>query len=183
MAALTEIGHVRIVTGRGDECLLVPSLAHIAAIGSPQEIVRTYADLHDHRPGVARLAALMVVYACAGEADPSEIVGHYAEPGPMPLDELLVIARHLMRHGIVGKQRPTKKTEGGYSDKFDASEYIDAAMIHFGMSEQDAGKLTMTQFQRMLAMKYPEKQADIPSRDEYRKRVAEMEKRKAAQNG
>ena len=74
-----------------------------------------------------------------------------------------------MHHGIVGKAKPSKGG-GQYSDRFDAAEYIAAARVHLGLSSADAEALSMTEFQMMLAMKYPESQEkQIPSRDEYRK--------------
>jgi hypothetical protein len=73
----------------------------------------------------------------------------------MPVAELVILARHLMKHGIVGTAKPS---DGGgeYSATFDPSEYVDAAVIHFGISQVEAWSLTMTQFCRMLDMKFPE---------------------------
>ena len=95
--------------------------------------------------------------------------GEEANPGTMPAAEQVILARHLMHHGIIGKAKPGKGG-GQYSDRFDAAEYIAAARVHLGLSSADAEGLSMTEFQTMLAMKYPESQEkQIPSRDEYRK--------------
>ena len=100
----------------------------------------------------------------------------------MPASEQVVIARHLMHHGIVGKAKPSKGG-GQYSDRFDAAEYIAAARVHLGLSSADAEALSMTEFQTMLAMKYPESQEkQIPSRDEYRKAM-QAAKMKEKRNG
>lgn len=177
MPALTEIGQVGITTGDGREYVLHPSLFNMAAIGSPEEIVSTFAALHG---GDALNAARLVIQCCGGDM---ELTGAYGELGEMPNHEQIIIARHLMQHGVVGN---TKKSSGSgkYSPRFDASEYIDAAMIHFGMSQKDAGDLTMTQFSRMLDMKFPQqKQHEKPTQDDYRELERAIAEKRKAKNG
>jgi hypothetical protein len=88
-----------------------------------------------------------------------------------------------MQHGIVGRAKKSGGS-GKYSPRFDASEYIDAAMIHFGMSHNDAGQLTMTQFGRMLDMKFPEqKQHEKPTQEDYRALERAIEEKRKAKNG
>ena len=89
-------------------------------------------------------------------------------PGLMPVDEQIIMARHLMQHGIVGKAKPDKG-DGKFSDSFNASEYIAAACVHLGLSRADAEQLSMTEFQTMFEMKFQDqkKQRDVPSREEY----------------
>ena len=89
-------------------------------------------------------------------------------PGAMSDAEKVIIARHLMRHGIVGTARPEQEGSGSFCDRFDAAEYVSAARVHLGLSSADAEALSMTEFQQMLAMKYPRAQAaKIPSAKEY----------------
>ena len=177
MPILTEIGQVGVTTEDGREYVLHPSFFNVAAIGSPEEIVSTYAALHG---ADAVNAARVVILCCGGDFD---LVGGYGELGLMPNDEQVLIARHLMQHGIVGKVKKTGGS-GKYSPRFDASEYIDAAMIHFGMSQEDAGKLTMTQFGRMLDMKFPEqKQHEKPTQEDYRDLERAIEEKRKAKNG
>jgi hypothetical protein len=93
--------------------------------------------------------------------------------GLMPAAEQIVIAQHLMRHGIIGGATPAGKgrKQGQFSDRFDAAEFVGLARAHLGLSSEDAGALSMTELQQMLAMKFPdavgEKAADVPSREEY----------------
>jgi len=177
MPALTEIGQVGIMTGDGREYVLHPSLFNMAAIGSPEEIVSTYAALHGSD---ALNAARVVILACGGGL---ELVGCYGEAGEMPDADQIIIARHLMQHGIVGKVKKTGGS-GKYSPRFDASEYIAAAMIHFGMSRIDAGGLTMTEFGKMLDMKFPEqKQHEKPTQEDYRALERAIEEKRKAKNG
>ena len=168
---LIECGFVRAVAPDGAEFTFTPSLARIATLGNPHEIVGLYAALHG--PQAEREAGYILACLC-DQDDPTPLIGWIdsdglRHPGTMPASEQVVIARHLMHHGIVGKANPSKGG-GQYSDRFDAAEYIAAARVHLGLSSADAEGLSMTEFQMMLAMKYPEAQEkQIPSRDEYRK--------------
>ena len=168
---LIECGFVRAVALDGVEFTFTPSLARIATLGNPHEIVGLYAALHG--PQSEREAGYILACLC-DQDDPTPLIGWIdsdglRQPGTMPASEQVVIARHLMHHGIVGKAKPSRGG-GQYSDRFDAAEYIAAARVHLGLSSADAEALSMTEFQMMLAMKYPESQEkQIPSRDEYRK--------------
>lgn len=168
---LIECGFVRAVAPDGVEFTFTPSLARIATIGNPHEIVGLYAALHGQH--AEREAAYILACLC-DQDDPTPLIGWIDSDGllhhgTMPASEQVVIARHLMHHGIVGKAKPSRGG-GQYSDRFDAAEYIAAARVHLGLSSADAEALSMTEFQTMLAMKYPESQEkQIPSRDEYRK--------------
>ena len=168
---LVECGFTRAYMPDGQEFTFTPSLARIAALGSPAEIVRLYADLHGPR---AEIEAGYVLACLCDQDDPTPLIGWIdsdglRNPGTMPAAEQVILARHLMHHGIIGKAKPGKGG-GQYSDRFDAAEYIAAARVHLGLSSADAEALSMTEFQTMLAMKYPESQEkQIPSRDEYRK--------------
>ena len=179
---LIECGFVRATTEDGTEFTFTPSLGRIAALGNPQEIVALYAALHGPK---AEAEAAYVLAGLCDQADPSALIGwHEPDPdaplgqarlrwrdGQMPPAERVIIARHLMQHGIVGKARPEKSGSGDYSDRFDAAEYIAAARVHLGLSSADAEALSMTELQQMLEMKFPDaakRQAtDIPSLEEY----------------
>lgn len=177
MPALTEIGQVGIMTGDGREYVLHPSLFNMAAIGSPEEIVSTYAALHGSD---ALNAARVVILACGGDL---ELTGCYGETGEMPNADQIIIARHLMQHGIVGRVK--KGGSGGkYSPRFDAAEYILAAQAHFGMTRSDAGELTMTEFSMLLDMKFPEQKThEKPTQDDYRELERAIEEKRKAKNG
>lgn len=105
---------------------------------------------------------------CAGDASPltGEIVpgrsGKWAfvyRKGKITTAEMIIIARSLIVHGVVGKTkvRRLQKHEGtSTSSEFNAFEYISSARTHLGMSREEAEQLTMTEFQMLLAAKYPE---------------------------
>lgn len=177
---LVECGFVRAFDSAGGEWTFRPSFGRIASLGTPHEIVALYAGLHGPR------AAADATYVLAGlcdQDDPTPLIGWTDEAGQhagaMPAIEQIVIARHLMQHGIAGRARPGKG-DGEYSDRFDAGEYIAAARVHLGLSSADAQALSMTEFQTMLEMKFPGQAAgrkDVPSREDYDAAVKAIEER------
>lgn len=178
---LIECGYVRVTALDGQEFTFCPSLSRIASLGSPREIVRLYSALHG--PRAAQEAAFVLACLCEQE-DPLDLIGwldaNGLQPGSMPASEQIIIARHLMRHGIVGKARPGSGG-GSYCDSFNAQEYISAACVHLGLSRTDAERLSMSEFQSMFEMKFPDSKAqEVPSRDAYN---AFMQKIRARANG
>lgn len=183
---LVECGFVRATAGDGKEWTFAPSLARIAALGDPQHIVALYADLHGPQ---AEQAAAEVLAGLCEQDDATELIGWHEDDaeadkprlrwqqGSMPATEQVIIARHLMRHGIVGKAKPNQASTGRFSDRFDASEYIAAARVHLGLSAADAEALSMTELHTLFEMKFPSKGAggrDVPTREEYDAQMAAM---------
>lgn len=163
------------------EFVFRPSLGRIASLGAPHEIVAMYAALHG--PNAAKEAAYVLACLCDKD-DATPLIGWVdgdgRHPGQMPDAEQIIIAQHLMRHGMVGKAKPS--TGGGqYSDKFDAAEYVAAARVHLGLSSADAEALSMTEFQTMFEMKFPQqgdKARDVPSREQYDAAMKAIKERK-----
>lgn len=177
---LVECGFTRATTSDGAEWTFTPSFARIAGLGSPHEIVALYAGLHGQN--AAQDAAYVLAGLCDQE-DPLPLIGWRDEagqhPGAMPEAEQVIIARHLMQHGICGQARPKQDADAGgkFSDRFDAAEYVAAARVHLGLSSADADALSMTEFQTMVAMKFPQaggKKRDVPSRAEYEATMERM---------
>jgi hypothetical protein len=114
-------------------------------------------------------AAMNVMQACC-DADLSPIIGELRPSkrgkkaftylaGSMHLSDMIVIARSLITHGIIGKakvRRLQRHESGSYVSEFNAFEYISAGRNHFGMNRTEAEQLSMTEFQLMLAAKYPD---------------------------
>ncbi|AXF76051.1 DUF6246 family protein [Erwinia tracheiphila] len=123
-------------------------------------------------------AAMSVLSACC-EEDVTPLIGELRpgktgkwtfvyRAGKMPLSDMVLIAQSLITHGIIGKAkiRKLQRHEGGNATtEFNAFEYISAARTHLGMSRDEAENLTMTEFQLLLAAKYPEQKGF--TRDEY----------------
>ncbi|WP_256743926.1 DUF6246 family protein, partial [Cronobacter sakazakii] len=88
--------------------------------------------------------------------------------GAMDEFDMIVIAQSLITHGIIGKAKVRKlqrheSTQA--TSEFNAFEYISAARNHFSMSRAEAEQLTMTEFQLLIAAKYPEQKGF--TREEY----------------
>lgn len=126
----------------------------------------------------AFMASVVVMNACCltdatpltGYFQPSKSKGRTFKyrSGLLPEIDILLIAQSLIAHGIIGKakvRRLQRHESGEMSTEFRAIDYIVAAQTHFNMSEEEAGKLTMTKFQLLLNAKYPEQKGF--TREEY----------------
>ncbi|WPJ20727.1 putative tail protein [Acinetobacter phage vB_AbaM_AB4P2] len=113
-------------------------------------------------------AAYIVMQSCC-EDDISVLIGGWKPtprgvryvPGVMPVSDIIIIARNLMQHGVIGKSPlkvPERLEEQGKktTNEFHASQYIISARTHFDMTRDDAENLSMTEFQMMIKNKYPE---------------------------
>lgn len=113
-------------------------------------------------------AAYIVMQSCC-EDDVSVLIGGWKPtprgvryvPGIMPANDIIIIARNLMQHGIIGKSPlkvPERLEEQGKktTNEFHASQYIISARTHFDMTRDEAENLSMTEFQMMIKNKYPE---------------------------
>lgn len=113
-------------------------------------------------------AAYIVMQSCC-EDDVSVLIGGWKPtprgvryvPGIMPVSDIIIIARNLMQHGIIGKSPlkvPERLEEQGKktTNEFHASQYIISARTHFDMTRDEAENLSMTEFQVMIKNKYPE---------------------------
>ena len=124
------------------------------------------------------MAAMTVMQACC-EDDLSDLIGEVRPArtkgrafkrrmGLMGDFEMLLIAQSLITHGIIGKAkvRQLQRHESGKATtEFNAFDYVSAARNHFGMTRSEAEQLTMTEFQHMLAAKYPDQKGF--TREEY----------------
>lgn len=113
-------------------------------------------------------AAYIVMQSCC-EDDVSVLIGGWKPtprgvryvPGTMPVNDIIIIARNLIQHGIIGKSPlkvPERLEEQGKktTNEFHASQYIISARTHFDMTRDEAENLSMTEFQMMIKNKYPE---------------------------
>jgi hypothetical protein len=126
----------------------------------------------------AIFAGMIVLQACCDD-DISALVGELRPSkrgkrafvfrrGRMPTSDIIVLAQALITHGIIGKAKVRKlqrHESNSYVNEFKAFEYISAARNHFSMPRAEAEQLTMTDFQLLLAAKYPEQKGY--TREEY----------------
>lgn len=176
---LTEIGEVGVHVGAGVH-ILRPSLYAMTRIGPPAYIVEAYAGvMAEGLTGKALEVqfgyAFEVLQACT-EEDISHLIGtyEYAEyalgkrmvysPGLIPQNEIILLARCLMRHGVTGSVEPLPKQERDdedaddedeYTSEFNARHHVANATAHLGMSEKEAWNTTMTALVDALRTKFP----------------------------
>lgn len=178
---ITEIGEVGIDLN-GQKSLLRPSLYAMTQIGDADEIVRVYASIMSDLPHPDRLPdACKAIYACC-EEDISEAFGcmEYNEfakrfefkKGAANEHDTIVIARALMKHGLIGDFEipvSAEKDSKNYNTKFDARKYASLAVAHLGSSTKEAWQMTMTEIVGALQAKFPPKKAsgaDAPSKED-----------------
>lgn len=143
-------------------------------------------------------AAFIIMQACC-EEDVTMLIGGWKPtargvryvPGVMPVNDIIIIARNLLDHGIIGKS-PLKvpqrsESQAKTTSEFNVSQYIISARTHFSISREEAEDLSMTEFQQMIKNKYPEpkgltrEQYDTvvdASKDDRAKIAARRQKRK-----
>ncbi|MFP1812799.1 DUF6246 family protein [Lonsdalea quercina] len=78
----------------------------------------------------------------------------------MPVLKMVLVAQSLITHCIIGKAKVRqlqlqlqRHGSNQATTEFIAFEYITSARIHRGLSRENAERLTMTEFQFMLAAK------------------------------
>lgn len=205
---ITNIGHVGIRLD-GKTIVLNPSLLAMTKLSNPVDI---FSKVHGgHYPahridnpelmtqiavrcyGEMLEAAIQVLKVCC-EFDISRLTGtcslrpdgrQHLIPGKMPQDDILVIARHLLLHGIIGNQKDDPdyedKDKGKWSSEFDARPLAYMAVAHLGMSEEAAWSMTMTSFRAAMDAKFPpDKKKKIPTQKKYEETMDWAERMMAA---
>lgn len=174
---LIEHGLTRVTTPGGLQFTFRPSLGRIAALGRPGEIVEILQSLCGRH---AAMNARYVLATLCDEEDVTPLTGWLDEEGwhdgAMPAMEQVCLAAHLMRHGLVGTAKPDSG-ETKAAAEFHVAEYVTAARVHLGIGAEDAEALSMTEFQALFEMKFPDakkKKRDVPTREEYRAAMAAM---------
>lgn len=190
------------VNVEGEDFIFRPTFFNALKLGSPKEIVKTFSDIHmldakqeilsSEYAGeyVKTFAKRILPTACyvlsnCCDDDCTDLIGTFNSTkyrvGLLPIDDIIVIAKHLLKHMMVGnpdqKKQESKKE---YSGEFDVAELVDIAMLNLGLSEQEALSLSMTRFQSMVKIKYPEQKSNEPSDSEYDECMAWSDKVKKA---
>lgn len=146
----------------------VAPLQHVECLpfGAQMQVMKTIS-----KPVYGRhvLSAAYIVMQSCCEDDVSVLIGGWKPtprgvryvPGIMPVSDIIIIARNLMQHGVIGKSPlkvPERLEEQGKktTNEFHASQYIISARTHFDMTRDEAENLSMTEFQMMIKNKYPE---------------------------
>lgn len=198
MRAIVSVGEVGCSSGDRD-WLFRPSLAAMDSLGSPSEIVTKFGILFSapklnpiwpvpaYRAWEREVMATAydVLMACCDE-DVSPLLGHMGSkwgsfvPGAMPTQDMVHIARSLMRHGIIGLKpegRLMAKPKEEYVPEFKPREFVAQAIAHLGLSSAEAWNLTMTEFSGAMQSKFGKPETlPIEEHDEAMSRLAEINK-------
>lgn len=197
MRAITSAGEVGVSVGDLD-FLFRPSLSAMDSIGSPTEIVEKFSILFtppklnpiwpvsSYRVWEREVMATAydVLMACCDE-DVTPLLGHMGSkwgsfvPGAMPANDMVQIARALMRHGVIGVKpegRPIARPKEEYVPEFKPREFVAQAIAHLGLSSAEAWNLTMTEFSSAMQSKFgkPETLPPAEEHDEAMARLAEI---------
>lgn len=194
---IVSIGEIGVSVGERDY-LFRPSLAAMDSLGSPAEIVEKFSILHEppkinpiwpvqsYRTWEREVAATAydVLSACSDE-DVTPLLGHMGTRwgsfvlGAMPPQDMVNLARSLMRHGVIGLKpeglpaKPVKE----YTAEFNAREFVSQAIAHLGMSTVEAWNLTMTEFSGAMQSKFGKPETlPVDEHDDAMARLAEINK-------
>lgn len=170
---MVSVGEMGIQEADGRETILRPSLYAISQLGNGAEIVELLAKVFDaaQSASAARLQqmnAAAVLNACT-QKDISHLTGYHdgqtMVPGKIEPGVMLVLARALLKHGVIGDLPPVPKQEGQpdeeYVQEFDCRSYVALGMAHLGLSEADAWNMTMTGLLGAIRSKYPPPTKDM----------------------
>tara|TARA_R100000951_G_C2639886_1_gene180579 strand:- start:212 stop:787 length:576 start_codon:yes stop_codon:yes gene_type:complete len=175
---LTAYGHVKIEWGE-KIFNLSPSFVNIAKLGSPKEIIDTFKDFIASSNLIVKFSiALNVLECCSDKEIPRALTGGVKfserqqkflvanpEHGQAMVSDVITLAEHCLIHGVCGKVET--KGKGDAIKEFDAYSYMELARIHLNLSLDDAAQMTMTEFLRLMAAKFPpEKNEDEPTFEE-----------------
>lgn len=165
---LTEIGEIGVHYNNGRDCIILrPSLYAMSQIGTPAEIVETYAVIMSDPITIKdqwnRFRDALHVINCCSAEDIDHVFGYFNERLKfvhklVPMQDIVTLAQSLMRHGITGAQKPLPRkpdTESQYTNEFNAQEHVAVAMAHLGLSEREAWDMTMTGLIGALRAKFP----------------------------
>lgn len=191
---LADIGEVGVHKEGGETVTFRPSFYAVSKLGSPSEIVQLFYRVMSAETEAQALEDCVTVLWCCTDLDVSHLTGFWGVeggrlawvPGMMNPSEIIILARHLLKHGITGdlSKRRRKKTEKPeYMQEYDAASFAALAMAHLGLSETDAWDMTMTGFVSAMSAKYPpsEKEAELEKMlDTYDETMARARQRQAA---
>lgn len=174
---ITDVGQFAIHVNEIDY-LFIPSFLNMTKLGDPEEIVKIFSIIFGEINNF-NLEQIMqyvdkTLEACCTE-DCSVVTGYikgedkliYVDP-VIPVEDKLVLAQHLLKHGLIGEIPPKKTNEDTeYSNEFHAKKFVYLAVAHLGMRESDAWNMSMTAFQEAMEAKFPSPKNDIISQDDY----------------
>jgi len=187
----TAIGHFQLNI-HGNTFNLLPSLRNMAKLADAKRILVIYDMIHSPKvPDWLRLdIARDILLACSDDESIDKHLIKSKKQKPhlnqhkISINDQVLVAAALMRHGIAGVNRPdyegSKKGNNKPMTEFDVNKIVADAMIHFSLSESDALDLTMSKFSYLLASKFPTEASkeNIPSLDAHKAAMKKLMEQK-----
>lgn len=209
----TSIGHTE-VKANGHTYQLYPTLKNIEKIGDGKKLMELFNLIHGigHEKHVGSdwftvhqvAQARNVIKACC-EEDIDRIllraklvkdkIRPSFRPGGIDNPEVqIILASHLLRHGVAGvklnnedEEESSGDGEEVNSDSVDIYRALDCARVHLGRTDKEAWDMTMTEIVQMMEMKFPKPKEDPkkqkpPTNKEYDETMSwfeEVQKRRA----
>lgn len=149
-----------------------PTFQNIVKLGNPKEIIETFTAFFNcpsinwqyHR-------AVEILQACCEPNLPDKITGRFKvyENGKMKLinppsadfmHDIIVLAGHCLRYGIVGVTDEESLEEGEPIKEFDPYYFIGLATEHLGRTREQAADMTLTEFMMAWDIKFPEQKKE-----------------------
>lgn len=173
---LTQYGHVKI-RWQDKDYVLSPNLINMSKLGTPKEIIEDFKQFIEASVIWKFIIASRIVDACSDTEIPEGLIGAvkysknknrfmYVQPkhGLPMINDVIVLAEHLYIHGICGKLE-SNKSKGEKIEEFDPYKIMEMARVHLEVSAEEASKMTMTEFLRMVRVKFPPEESDRPSEE------------------
>lgn len=163
---LAKLGEVGIHTSKGRTFILRPSLYAISQLGESREIVETFKKVMEGD----LFCSLEVLEACGSQEFlevSEEIFGYFTFEkegwnfieGIEPPEVAILLAQHLLIHGVAGNVKPPSyelpKEDDNYTSEFKPEEIASLAMAHLGYNERESWNMTLTAILLALKAKYP----------------------------
>ena len=174
---ITDVGQFAIHVKEIDY-LFTPSFLNMTKLGDPEKIVKIFSTIFGEINNFNLKQVMQYVdktlEACCTK-DCSVITGYIKGEDKLinvesviPVEDKLVLAQHLLKHGLIGEIPPKKTSDDtDYSNEFHAKKFVYLAVAHLGMRELDAWNMSMTAFQEAMEAKFPNNDKDIISQDDY----------------
>lgn len=188
----TEIGKFKLKIN-GNTFNLLPSLRNMAKLADSKRVLVLYEMIHS--PKVPEWLKLDIgrdiLLACSDNEGIDKYLIKTKRQKPVlndskiSINDQVVVAAALMRHGIAGVNRPKYEGSKKSSDKemveFNINKIVADSMNHFGLSRNEAWDQTMSEFSHSLASKFPvdnSKETDVPSLDAHRAAMQKLMEKK-----
>lgn len=145
-----------------------PTFQNIAKLGNPKEIIDSFMAFYNPvKFDCQYYRAIEILQACCEPKLPESIVGTFefldngtvriiSPPSQDFIHDIIVLASHCLRYGVVGVTDEESLEEGEPIKEFDPYYFIGLATEHLGRTRDQAADMTLTEFMMAWDIKHPE---------------------------